>query len=301
MANTPESSFGRAKKFTIFAFGTIRFYLFEITVVTPIAVFVLLWQPSWAKEGSALIYYQVLLPVAGAILGLIIVFLIGFFLAPYHERNELRAKVEQYEQERNNPKSKYYDQIAKETTNKHWENLAILAQELASKMELPFSIDQRYLNLKFDKNDDGIHALMFIDYCNSFDYEISDDYVKSDADWGLYSYLQTHLLAEDNSWMENMSKLRDNVEILHNKLHDVSLTATNITTEWSVIIHGDWNEDYSVEAGDLSSKVREAIEPMQKDVISACNKCYEVIKPMRITLGHLVKRKTFKGECPACP
>jgi len=150
------------------------------------------------------------------IYGLVILW--NLFLASYRQRNELRAKVEQYEQEQNHPKSKYYDQIAKETTNKHWENLAILAQELASKMELPFSIDQRYLNLKFDKNDDGIHALMFIDYCNSFDYEISDDYVKSDADWGLYSYLQNHLIAEDNSWMDNMSKFKETVEILHNKL-----------------------------------------------------------------------------------
>jgi hypothetical protein len=242
-----------------------------------------------------------LLPVAGAILGLIIVFLIGFFLAPYHERNELRAKVEQYEQERNNPKSKYYDQIAKETTNKHWENLAILSQELASKMGLPFSIDQRYLNLKFDKNDDGIHALMLIDYCDSFDYETSNDYVKSDADWGLYSYLQTHLMAEDKNWMDNMSKLRDAVENLHNKLHDLSQVATNISSDWSVILYGDWHENYPVEAGGLSSKVREAIEPMQKDIISACDKCYEVIEPMRTTLGHLAKRRTFKGECPACP
>jgi gas vesicle protein len=306
MAQTPESSFNRAKKFTIFAFGTIRFWLFETLFVTPITIFFLLWQPSWAKGGSSLTYYQVLLPVLGAILGLIIVFLIGLFLAPYHERNELRAKVKQYEQEKNNPKSPYYDEIAKETTNKHWENLAILCEDINSRMTLPFAIDQRYFGLLLDDNDDfeddGIRTLIFfINHWGEFDYATSPDYIKSNADWGLYKYLQKHLIAEDSDWNNKMENLKGTVKELHKKLHTLSEVANGITSKWQIVLEIDWSSDYAVEAGELSLKMREVIKPMQDEIMIAYSRCWRTIMPIRTKLTDLSKRRTFKGECPACP
>ena len=85
-----ESSFNKAKEDFLSAFGTVRFWLFETLLVAAFTVFVILWQPSWANEGSHMTFYQVLVPVAGAILGLFIVFFIFLFLAPYRQRNKAR-------------------------------------------------------------------------------------------------------------------------------------------------------------------------------------------------------------------
>jgi len=98
MEQKRESVFSKAKQETMSAFGTVRFWLFELLLVAFLGVFVALWQPSWAKEGNVMIYYQVLVPVAGAILGLVIVFLILLFLAPYHQRNEARTEIEKITQ-----------------------------------------------------------------------------------------------------------------------------------------------------------------------------------------------------------
>ena len=231
-----------------------------------------------------------------------LVFLWNLFRAPYHQRNEARAKVDQYEREHNKPVSKYYDQIAKDKTNTHWENLANLSQEIAIEMTTPFSIDQRYLGIELDNRDDGIRTLIFsLDNNEIFDYRTSPDYIKNDVDWMLYDYLQIHLKEEYPDWQNQMETLKNTVIYLHNKLHDLSQVATNITNEWQIIIGVDWSSNVSVNAGDLSSRVREAIIPMQNDVMAAHIACWKAIKPIRVKLFALAKRRTFKGECPACP
>ena len=91
MEKRPQSAFNKAKKDTIHVFGTIRFWLFEALLVAFLTILVIRWQPSWVKEDTPMIYYQVLVPVMGGILGLAVVFLISLFIAPYKQRNEARA------------------------------------------------------------------------------------------------------------------------------------------------------------------------------------------------------------------
>ncbi|MFC1992020.1 hypothetical protein ACFLVC_04805 [Chloroflexota bacterium] len=88
-----QSSFNRAKQDTISIFGTIRFWLFETLFVLSLTLFVIFNQPLWANDGTAMTYYQVLVPVAGAILGLIIIFLFSLSVAPCKQRNEARGIV----------------------------------------------------------------------------------------------------------------------------------------------------------------------------------------------------------------
>jgi len=105
-----ESVCSRAKQDTSSTFGTVRFWLFDLLLVTVFTVFVLRWQPSWAKEGNAMMCYQVLVPVSGAILGLVIVFLISLFCAPYRQRNEARTGVEKLTEEKETLNQEYISQ-----------------------------------------------------------------------------------------------------------------------------------------------------------------------------------------------
>jgi len=231
-----------------------------------------------------------------------LVFLWNLFRTPYRQRNEARDKVDQYQREHDKPVSKYYDQIAKEKTSTHWENLANLAQAIAIEMTTPFSIDQRYLVQGLDNRDDGIRTLIFsLDNNESFDYHTSPEYIKNDSDWTLYDYLQIHLKEDYPDWQNQIDVLKTTVVNLHNKLHDLSQIASNITNEWQIIIGVDWVSDLSVNAGELSSKVRDAILPMQDGVMEAHIACWKAIKPIRAKLFTLAKRKTFKGKCPICP
>jgi hypothetical protein len=235
-----------------------------------------------------------------------LIFLWNFLRSPYRQRNEARTKIDQYEQAQNKHVSKYYDAIAKETTSKHWENLAILCQDINSRMTLPFAIDQRYLGLLPEGidvlEDDGIKTLIFfINHCSEFDYKTSSNYVKSNADWGLYNYLQKHLIDEDSDWNNKMDKLKDTVKELHKKLHALSEVANNITNQWEIILEIDWATDYAVKAGDLTLKVSEAIKPMQDEVMLAYSKCWRAESPIRMKLIDLANRRTFIGKCPACP
>ena len=240
--------------------------------------------------------------LGGLVTALLVIFIWNIFRTPYRQRNEARAKVEEYEQERDNPDSKYYDQNAEKATIKHWEDLAILCEDVKSRLSLPFSIDQHYLGLQLDKDADGIKAVIFfIDSFESFDYETSPDYIKSNADWGLYDYLQVHLMIEDHDWINKMETLKEAVSNLHNKLHTLSEVASDITNEWQIIVEADWSSDVSVDAGDLSFQVRETIKPMQDDVILAYGTCYKVVELIKIKLSDLAKRRTFKGKCLACP
>ncbi len=236
----------------------------------------------------------------------IIVYLYHLIRAPYRQRDEARIKSDQYEQAHNKPVSKYYDAIAKETTSKHWEDLAILCQDINSRMTLPFAIDQRYLGLLPDGidvlEDDGIKTLIFfINHCSEFDYQTSPNYVKSNADWGLYNYLQKHLIDEDSDWDNKMDKLKDAVKELHKKLHTLSEVTNNITDKWEIILEIDWATEYAVRAGDSTLKVSEVIKPMQNEIMLAYSKCWRAESPIRIKLNDLAKRRTFIGKCPACP
>jgi membrane protein implicated in regulation of membrane protease activity len=137
--------------------------------------------------------------VAGLVLFVAITYLVHVFITPYRQRNEARAKVERYEQERSNTDSKYYEQNAEKALVKHWEDLTTLCQAIADRMSPPSSIDERYYSLELDAEYDGIKTLMDLGNFVIFDLHTSPSYVESEprADWSLYSHLHTHLIAED--------------------------------------------------------------------------------------------------------
>lgn len=88
-----QSAWRRAKYDTRKAFYTIRFWLVEGIVGALLTVFVLLWQPSWASQGTVTIFYQVLVPIGGVFTGLGLVFLVIFIKAPYRQRDEARKQL----------------------------------------------------------------------------------------------------------------------------------------------------------------------------------------------------------------
>jgi hypothetical protein len=136
--------------------------------------------------------------------------------------NEARQKVEQLTSLANN--SKYYEENVKEARNKHWSELAILSEDVASKMSVPFAISDRNFSLArgIDKEEDGIHALMSINNQTPFTLAGYVDNGQK-ADWSLYSHLHTHLKAEDSEWEVKMSRLRDAVINLHGRLYELTL------------------------------------------------------------------------------
>lgn len=93
MAGRTASVFSWAKHSTLHAFSTIRFWIFELIFVGIVTVIVLIWQPTWAKAGVAMTCFQVIMPILGALVGLLLVYLISIFIAPYHQHNELRDEV----------------------------------------------------------------------------------------------------------------------------------------------------------------------------------------------------------------
>jgi hypothetical protein len=201
--------------------------------------------------------------------------------------------------------SKYYEQNAEKAHTKHWGELVVLSEDVASKMSVPFGIDERYLisAKEIDKDQDGIRALMHISHWEDFDNRHSADYIDNapKADWSLYSYLHTHLKAEDSEWEDKMSRLKDTAVNLHNKLYTLSEAAINITNHWQIILEADWVTDQAIRTEETSLKLGEQLKPMQKDIIQACHECREAIEPIQRKLCDKAKQRTFKGRCPACP
>ncbi len=262
----------------------------------------LLWDKS-ALHGwqVALITFAVF--VVGLFIIYVIIFLWNLFRAPYRQRNELRKQIEQLAPSSD---SKYYEQIAKDASVKHWEDLILLSQEIDLKLDTPFTIDNRYSKFPKErrKEADGIHELMRINHWEELDYETSPDYVESaiKADWSLYDCLQTHLKAEDPEWENKMAILKDATVTLHQKLYALAQVATGITKKWSIVLAGGWSTSPEmIKGGKLSSKLQVAIVPMNNEVMKAIDNCWEAIKPIKEKLHIIARRRTFHGQCPACP
>ena len=60
--------------------------MFELFIGAVLAVWVVLWQPSWADEGKPLTIYQVLVPFGGVLAGLVLLFLLFAVLAGASQR-----------------------------------------------------------------------------------------------------------------------------------------------------------------------------------------------------------------------
>jgi hypothetical protein len=61
-------------------------WLGEGLVLAITSIWVLLWQPGFAKDALSdwpLVVYQTLVPIASAFAGLALVYLVGFAIAPY--------------------------------------------------------------------------------------------------------------------------------------------------------------------------------------------------------------------------
>ncbi len=221
----------------------------------------------------------------------------------------IRYKRQKHEQEKNNPNSKYYEQNAEKALAEHWNDLAILCQEASSRMDVPFSIDNRYSSFGrslIGEGDDGIKALMCINHWEEMDAQIAEESESSisgnkKADWGLYSHLLTHLKFEDPQWENYMRRLKDTVIVLHNKLYALSEVAMSITAKWQIIIT-DWaTVNEAIEAGELSSQLQERIRPMGDEILCAYTECVEAMSVIREKLYNVSKRRTFCGRCPSCP
>jgi len=255
-----------------------------------------------SKEATLLT--QAIYGAIGAIVGLILfialVYLIHLVITPYRQRNEARTEVESLSKKPSEESSKYYEDNAKEALGKHWSDLAILSEDVASKMSVPFGIDQGYLSFAnaIDKEEDGIRALMYIDHLANLYHHTSAEYIDNSlkADWSLYSYLHIHLKAEDSEWEGKVSRLKDAVINFHGRLCALSKIATSITPYWQLFLW-DWN----VKAGKESSNIKEKIKPMQQDVTEAYNACCKSVLPIQKKLRDKAKQRTFKGKCPACP
>lgn len=93
-----ETSCQRAKKDTIAAFGTIRFWVFDTLFAAVVTAWVLIFPPSFV-QGWVIIVYQIALPILAAIVGLLIVLLVSLAMAPYKQRDAARNELQQiYEQ-----------------------------------------------------------------------------------------------------------------------------------------------------------------------------------------------------------
>ena len=97
--NLNESAFKRAKRDTLSAFHTFRFWIFGLCIGAALTIMVLLWIPSGIQGGWQIVY-QVLVPLIGVILGLATVFGVFLLKAPYKQRNEARKRVIELESER---------------------------------------------------------------------------------------------------------------------------------------------------------------------------------------------------------
>ncbi len=234
-----------------------------------------------------------------------IIFLWNLFRTPYRQRDEAWKQISQLTSL--SADSKYYEENAERAFRKHCNDLALLCQDIASKMSLPFSIDERYARLadEVDKADDGIKAIMFINHWETLDYQKSPDYIRSEADWGLYSHLQTHLTKEDPNWEAKMTKLKDAAVILHKRLYALAQVAIGVTEKWHIIPELEWGDpalaDIAVDARELSPNLLEAILPLNNEIRQAYKECYEASSPIHIKLVILSKRGIFHGKCPACP
>lgn len=87
-----ESVWQRARKDTLSAFHTLRFWLFGLFAGALLTIFVLFWTPPWVKD-SWKIVYQISVPLLGVVSGLGILVLSFLIVAPYRQRNELRKKI----------------------------------------------------------------------------------------------------------------------------------------------------------------------------------------------------------------
>jgi hypothetical protein len=77
-----------------------------------------------------------------------------------------------------------------------------------------------------------------------------------------------------------------------------------ISGKWNIdiefISHSDFIDEL-IDAGSLSSRLREAIVPMKDEVAQAYADCYTIMLPIQAELRDIAKRRTFRGKCPACP
>ena len=95
-----ESNWRRARRDTVTAFHAVWFWFYEVCIGAGLTIFVLMWIPSFVKEAGdgAVTVYQVLSPIGGVFAGLIILFLVSLFIAPYKQRNEARQALEKLSQ-----------------------------------------------------------------------------------------------------------------------------------------------------------------------------------------------------------
>ncbi len=89
-----ESARQRAKRDTLSAYHTLRFWIFEGCMLAALTIWVLLWQPCWAKDWAKIVY-QVIVPLLGVFAGLALVFFASLFVAPYRQRDEARSELTQ--------------------------------------------------------------------------------------------------------------------------------------------------------------------------------------------------------------
>ena len=88
-----QSAWRLAKDDTVKAIHAFRFWIFEVVVGALLTILVLSWQPLWASKGTAMILYQVLVPLSGVLCGLVFVFFVSLIKAPYKQRDEARAQL----------------------------------------------------------------------------------------------------------------------------------------------------------------------------------------------------------------
>ena len=88
-----QSAWRLARDATRKAIHALRFWLFEVIVGALLTISVLFWQPLWASKGTAMILYQVLVPLGGVLAGLVFVFFVGLIKAPYRQRDEAKAQL----------------------------------------------------------------------------------------------------------------------------------------------------------------------------------------------------------------
>ncbi|MDM7999316.1 MAG: hypothetical protein QUS33_04780 [Dehalococcoidia bacterium] len=111
-------------------------------------------------------------------------------------------------------------ELALQKLSQHWDRLAALAQDIASRLQAP---ELRSLWLTGDRchlpnNLDGIQSLHFLN--GDSDQPLQPAW-KEDAnglDYRLYPHLHTHLKAEDADWGRKMANLRGAVTRLHDDL-----------------------------------------------------------------------------------